>query len=193
MRLFREDKQAHFKIVYHGAGLCGKTTNMHQIFRRLQPEQKLTPEIVEIPTQQDKTLSFDFMPLSIGKIGAYAAVFEFYTVPGQVHYQSSRKLILDGVDGVVFVADSQNQMKEENIRMLEELKSYLRVIKPNEEIPIALQFNKRDLFNVMPVEMMLDDLQEKDEPWFEGSALSGEGVMETMQTIVRMVLANMIA
>lgn len=190
MQIFHDDKTAHFKIVYHGAGLCGKTTNMHQIFTRLKPEQKLSQKIMEVPTQQDKTLTFDFMPLTIGKIGMYDVVLKFYTVPGQVHYENSRKLILDDVDGVVFVADSQPELRNENIRMLAELQETLKAQDSENDVVTILQLNKRDLPDVMDVEMMLSDLQKNDEAYYEASALTGTGVMETMQTIVQMVIAN---
>lgn len=189
MQIHREDKTIHLKIVYHGVGLGGKTTNLHQIFNRVRPEQKLSQEIMEIPTQEDKTLTFDIMPLTIGSIRGYTAQFSFYTVPGQVHYINSRRLILEDVDGVVFVADSQPAMREENKRMLAELKGFLKQMNYS-DVALALQFNKRDLPNVMSVELMAQDLLENDEPYFEASAISGTGVMETMQTIVQMTIAN---
>ncbi len=189
MRIFQNEKTVIFKIVYYGPGLCGKTTNLQQVFARLQPEQKLSPEIIEIPTQTDKTLTFDFLPLTVGKIGAFKVKFSFYTVPGQVHYQASRKLILQDVDGLVFVADSQNEMRDENIRTLEEMNGFLKAQRL-EDVPVVLQFNKRDLSNVMTVQEMAKDLQLHDEPWFQASALTGEGVMETMRTISRITVAN---
>lgn len=189
MEINRQDKTVHFKIVYHGVGLGGKTTNLHSIFERVRPEQKLSQEIMEIPTQEDKTLSFDIMPLTIGSIRGYTALFSFYTVPGQVHYKNSRKLILEGVDGVVFVADSQVMMREENKRMLAELKDFLKE-RNYKDVCLALQFNKRDLPGIMDVEMMTQDLLENDEPFFEASAVNGTGVMETMQTIVQMSISS---
>ena len=190
MQIFHADKTAHFKIVYHGAGLGGKTTNMHQIFSRLKPEQRLSQNVIEVPTQQDKTLTFDFMPLTIGKIGMYEVVLKFYTVPGQVHYENSRKLILDDVDGVVFVADSQPELRNENIRMLNELQESLKAQNSDNEVVTILQLNKRDLPDVMDVEQMLSGLQKNDEAYYEASAINGNGVMETMQTIVQMVISN---
>lgn len=189
MEIFQNEKAVLFKIVYYGPGLCGKTTNLQQVFRRLQPEQRLSDEIMEIPTQTDKTLTFDFMPLTIGKLGVYTVKLSFYTVPGQVHYQASRKLILQDVDGLVFVADSQAAMRDENIRTLSEMNDFLKA-QGSENIPLVLQFNKRDLHETMNVQELAKDLQQNDEPWFEASALTGEGVMETMQTIVRMTVAN---
>lgn len=190
MKIFHEDKAAHFKIVYHGVGLGGKTTNLHQIFSRLKPEQKLSQSIMEVPTTEDKTLTFDCMPLTIGKIGMYQVVLKFYTVPGQVHYEKSRKLILDDVDGVVFVADSQPELRNENVRMLGELQDTLKAQNSNNDVVTVLQLNKRDLPDVMSVEQMLSDLQKDDEAYYEASAINGTGVMETMQTIVQMVIAN---
>ena len=182
----RDNKTIQFKIVYHGPGLCGKTTNLHQIFARVRPDQKISQEIMEIPTQEDKTLSFDLIPLSIGSIKGYTATFSFYTVPGQVHYQTSRKLILEDVDGVVFVADSQKQIRDENIRMLDEL----RKIVNNPELPLVFQFNKRDLPDVMDVETMQADLIDEDQPFYEAVATQGIGIMETFQTIVRLTVSN---
>lgn len=182
----RSDKTIQFKIVYHGPGLCGKTTNLQQIFTRVRPDQKLSQSIMEIPTQEDKTLSFDLMPLSIGSIKGYTATFSFYTVPGQVHYQTSRKLILEDVDGVVFVADSQRQLRNENIRMLEELKKTVN----NPELPLVFQFNKRDLPDIMDIETMKEDLLEEGEPYYEAVAIKGIGIMETYQTIVNLTVSN---
>jgi signal recognition particle receptor subunit beta len=190
METLQNEKSVLFKIVYYGPGLCGKTTNLQQIFARLKPEQKLTQSIIEIPTQTDQTLSFDFMPLSVGKIGSYTVKLSFYTVPGQVHYQASRKLILQDADGVVFVADSQPAIRQQNRQTLSEMKNYLKAQNLG-EIPMVLQFNKRDLTNVMSVEEMARDLQgEREAPWFEAAAIEGIGVMETMQTIIRMTVAS---
>lgn len=186
MNYNRDNKTIHVKIVYHGPGLCGKTTNLQQIFARVRPDQKLSQAIMEIPTQEDKTLSFDLMPLSIGSIKGYTATFSFYTVPGQVHYQTSRKLILEDVDGVVFVADSQRQLRDENLRMLDELKKTIN----NPEVPIVFQFNKRDLPDIMDVETMKADLLEENEPYYEAIATHGEGIIETYQTIVNLTVTN---
>ena len=189
MEIIRDEKAVLFKIVYYGPGLCGKTTNLQQIFEKLKPEQRLTQEIMTIPTQTDKTLTFDFMPLTIGKLGSYTVKLSFYTVPGQVHYQASRKIILQDVDGLVFVADSQVSMREENVKTLREMKEFLHA-QGSENIPLVLQLNKRDLSGVMTVDAMLRDLQNGDEPFFAAAAIDGEGVMETMQTVVRMTVAN---
>ena len=190
MEINRGDKSILFKIVYHGPGLCGKTTNLQEIFRRSHAEQRLSDSIVEIPTMEDKTLTFDLLPLNIGKIRGYTATFSFYTVPGQVHYQKSRQLILEGVDGVVFVADSQASMRDENIRMLGELKEYLRAMNL-ENTPLVTQFNKRDLPSVMDVGIMKQDLlADGDGTYFEAIALDGTGVMETMETIIRLAVAQ---
>ena len=184
------DKSILFKVVYHGPGLCGKTTNLQEIFRRSRPEQRLSQSILEIPTTEDKTLTFDLLPMNIGQIRGLTATFSFYTVPGQVHYKKSRELILQGVDGVVFVADSQPEMRDENIRMLGELKGYLHTMNLP-DTPIVTQFNKRDLPGVMDVGLMKKDLLEKvDDLYYEAIALDGTGVMETMETVVRLAVAQ---
>jgi signal recognition particle receptor subunit beta len=192
----RQDGSIHLKIVYHGAGLCGKTTNLQEIFKRTRAEQKLSQSIMEIPTKEDKTLSYDIMPLTTqNKIRGLTPVFSFWTVPGQVHYKSSRKLILEDVDGIVFVADSQSSQRNGNILMLAEMKAILEELNTAkkldlENIALVFQFNKRDLPGIMDAETLKQDLGIMDEPCFEASAINGVGVMETMQTIVQMTISN---
>lgn len=193
MEIRHKERTIILKVVYYGPALCGKTTNLKQSFDRLKPEQKLSAEILEIPTEVDKTLRYDFMPLTIGKIAGYKAKFMVYTVPGQVHYEASRKLILKNVDGIVFVADSQKGMGDENLLSLMELTDHLKEQKKRlyDDVSLVLQFNKQDVPDAMPVEMMAQSLQQRDDtPWFAACALDGTGVMETFQTIVKMTVAN---
>lgn len=186
MEFFREEKVVLFRVVYYGPGLCGKTTNLNQIFSRLMPEEKLSQEILEIPTQTDKTLMFECLPMAAGTISGNTVKVMLNTVPGQVHYQASRKLILKGADGVVFVADSQRSMQEQNQISLSEMKIYMKSLNL-EKKPIVLQYNKQDLPDAMDVEEMDRDLQgEVESPSFAASAISGTGVMETMNTILKM-------
>ncbi len=186
MEFFKEEKVVLFRVVYYGPGLCGKTTNLIQIFSRLMPDEKLSQSILEIPTQTDKTLTFECLPMSAGTISGNAVKVQLYTVPGQVHYQASRKLILKGADGVVFVADSQRSMQEQNQISLSEMKIYMKSLNLDKK-PIVLQYNKQDLPDAMDFEEMERDLQgEVETPSFAASAISGTGVMETMNTILQM-------
>lgn len=190
MQVHREDKSIHFKIVYHGPALCGKTTNLMEIFNRVRPEQRLSPSVLEIPTKEDKTLTYDIMPLTMGNIKGYTPVFSIYTVPGQVYYKNSRRMILQDVDGVVFVADSQPEMREANIEILKELNDYLKEQNSSDTVQV-FQFNKRDLSDVMDVETMKRDLiGAGGAPYFEAAAIEGDGVMETLQTILKLTVAN---
>lgn len=187
MEYFKDEKVVLFRIVYYGPGLCGKTTNLHQIFSRLQPSERLSQSILEIPTQTDRTLTFDCLPMSAGTINGNTVKLQLFTVPGQVHYQASRKLILKGADGVVFVADSQRSMQEQNQISISEMKIYMKSMNIGDS-PIVLQYNKQDLPDAMDFEEMERDLQgERESPSFNASAISGTGVMETMNTIVKLV------
>lgn len=193
MEIFHRERVINFKIVYYGPALGGKSTNLFQTFARLQPQQKLTNAVMEIPTDTDRTLKYEFLPLAIGQIGSYQARFAVYTVPGQVYYEASRKLILKNVDGVVFVADSQKGKYGDNLISLLELERNLedQQLKLYEKIPLVLQFNKQDAAGAMGIEEMTDALQKnEDVPVFAASARTGEGVMETFQTIIRTVVSN---
>jgi len=192
MEINHRERVVNLKVVYYGPALCGKTTNLKSTFDRLKPEQRLTNSIIEIPTESDRTLKYEFLPLTIGKIGGYEARFAVYTVPGQVYYDASRKLILKNVDGVVFVADSQKGKGDDNALSLTELERNLALqnVKLYEDVSLVLQFNKQDSDNAMPVALMANSLQKDDTPYFAAAALTGEGVMETFQTIIRMTVAN---
>ena len=175
------------KIVYYGPGLCGKTTNLQHIYQKTSPKSR--GEMVSLETETDRTLFFDLLPLDVGNIAGFKTRFQLYTVPGQVFYNSTRKLVLRGVDGIVFVADSQTPMLEANIESLNNLKDNLSELGLIlEEVPLVLQYNKRDLKNVISVEEMNRALNPNNLPYFEASALEGAGVFETLKGISRATL-----
>ena len=180
-------REINVKIVYYGPGLCGKTTNLQYIFEKSSPQQK--GKLISLATETDRTLFFDFLPLDLGAVRGFKTRFHLYTVPGQVFYDASRKLILKGVDGVVFVADSQEARMDANAESLRNLEDNL-----NENgfelktIPYVLQFNKRDLPSAMLVDDMYRILTFKGEPTFEAVAIKGIGVFETLKAVAKQVL-----
>ncbi len=175
------------KIVYYGPGLSGKTTNLQFIYNKLDP--KTRGPFTSIPTQTERTLYFDFLPMGLGKIGNFEIKLSLYTVPGQVFYAASRKLILKGVDGIVFVADSQEERLDANIESIEDLISNLKDYNLDfYEIPYVLQLNKRDLKNALPVEVLLKELRRKNEQYFEAVAIKGEGVFLTLKSITKLTV-----
>jgi signal recognition particle receptor subunit beta len=180
--------QVSAKIVYYGPGLCGKTTNLQQIHGRTDPGSR--GEMVSLETEADRTLFFDLLPLEVGTIGGMRVRLQLYTVPGQVFYNTTRKLVLKGVDGIVFVADSQEPMLDANIESLQNLKKNLAELnQPLEKIPFVFQFNKRDLRNILAVETMNRHLNREGYEVYEGAALHGVGVFETLKAISRKTLA----
>lgn len=183
-------REINCKIVYYGPGLCGKTTNLQYIYKKTNPEQK--GKLISLATETERTLFFDFLPLALGDIKGFRVRFHLYTVPGQVFYAASRKLILKGVDGVVFVADSQIERMEANIESLEDLKINLSEQGYDlEKLPFVIQYNKRDLPNVVPVEELNKVLNPKDVPYFEAVATQGIGVFETLKGIAKLVLLEL--
>ena len=176
------------KIVYYGPGLCGKTTNLHVIYGRTAPTAR--GEMVSLETETDRTLFFDLLPIDVGVIGGFKTRLQLYTVPGQVFYNTTRKLVLKGVDGIVFVADSQRPMLEPNKESFRNLRENLAEIGVRvEEVPLVLQYNKRDLANILSVEELgaalnPDGLFES----FESSAANGTGVFETLKGISKLTL-----
>ena len=175
------------KIVYYGPGLCGKTTNLQQIYQKTSSKSR--GEMVSLETETDRTLFFDLLPLDVGNIAGFKTRFQLYTVPGQVFYNSTRKLVLRGVDGIVFVADSQTPMLDANVESLNNLRGNLAELGlVMEEIPMVLQYNKRDIKNIIPVEDMNRVLNPKGLPYFEASALQGMGVFETLKGISKATL-----
>ena len=178
------------KVVYYGPGLSGKTTNIEMVHRILKPEQK--GRLISLPTETDRTLFFDFLPLDLGQIKGFRVRFHLYTVPGQVFYNATRRLVLQGVDGVVFVADSQVDMMGSNIESLKNLHENLSTYgKKLAELPFVMQYNKRDLKNIASVQEMTKALNTMAVPVYEGVAKDGRGVTETLVGISRLVFANL--
>jgi len=180
-------REINVKLVYYGPGLCGKTTNLQYIYKKTNPEAK--GKMISLATETERTLFFDFLPLALGEIRGFKTRFHLYTVPGQVFYDASRKLILKGVDGVVFVADSQVERMESNVESLENLRINLGEQGYNlDTIPYVVQYNKRDLPNVAPVAEMNSLLNPSDIPWFEAVATTGVGVFDTLKAVAKQVL-----
>ena len=178
------------KIVYYGPGLCGKTTNLQHIYDATAPQAR--GKLISLATETDRTLFFDFMPLELGTVRGFKTRFHLYTVPGQVFYEASRKLILKGVDGVVFVADSQEERMDANIESLYNLEENLRVHGFDlMKVPYVLQLNKRDLPNVIPMDDLASELQKKGEPVFEAVATTGAGVFDTLKAVAKQVLTEL--
>jgi mutual gliding-motility protein MglA len=188
-------KELQVKIVYYGPALCGKTTNLVQVHDHVQTENGGKGKLVSLATSSDRTLFFDFLPIEAMAIKGYKTKFQLYTVPGQVIYNTTRQLVLRGVDGVVFVADSQYDKMEENVKSLANLEENLKTVNLNlVEIPYVLQYNKRDLPNVAPVDYMefLLNNREVQVPSFTASAHKCEGVFETLNMITRLLLHKFI-
>jgi mutual gliding-motility protein MglA len=178
------------KIVYYGPGLCGKTTNLQFIYERTNPAAK--GKLISLATETERTLFFDFLPLTLGDIRGFKARFQLYTVPGQVFYDASRKLILNRVDGVVFVADSQIERAEANIESLENLKTNLAEQNYSlEKLPFVIQYNKRDLPNVADVVELRELLNPAGVPDYEAVARKGDGVFETLKGVAKLVLTEL--
>lgn len=183
-------REINCKIVYYGPGLCGKTTNLQYIYERTNPNAK--GKLISLATETERTLFFDFLPLSLGEIRGFKARFQLYTVPGQVFYDASRKLILKGVDGVVYVADSQIERAEANIESLENLKTNLAEQGYSlEKLPFVIQYNKRDLPNVADVAELRELLNPTGVPEFEAVARTGVGVFETLKAVAKLVLTEL--
>jgi signal recognition particle receptor subunit beta len=175
------------KIVYYGPGLCGKTTNLHHIHQKTAPQSR--GEMVSLETQTDRTLFFDLLPLEVGVIGGLRVNLQLYTVPGQVFYNATRKLVLKGVDGIVFVADSQEAMLDANVESLRNLEENLGELGlVFSQIPTVFQFNKRDLRSIVPAETLNRSLNARELPYFEAAALHGVGVFETLKGISRLTI-----
>jgi signal recognition particle receptor subunit beta len=183
-------KEITAKIVYYGPGLCGKTTNLQYIHSQLDPGNR--GKLLSLATESDRTLFFDFLPLDLGKISGFHVRFQLYTVPGQVHYNATRRMVLKGVDAVVFVADSQTAMMEHNVESFENLRENLEENGFDAEtIPLVLQLNKRDLPNVAPPEEIVEALKAGHLDHFESVASTGEGVFETLKAIIRLATAKL--
>ncbi len=189
-----KDKIVQIKIVYYGPGRGGKTTNLEYINRRFK--KQIQSEMVSLKTHGDRTLFFDFLPFDMGQIKGFDMKIQLYTVPGQVKYNATRKLVLKGVDGIVFVADAQTQMREKNIRSLNQLHENLLGQKESIfRIPLVMQYNKVDLRNqgvqILPVEILEKDLNSKLKvPSFEASAMTGYNVPETLKKIISLTVVS---
>lgn len=183
-------REINCKIVYYGPGLCGKTTNLHYIYEHTNPDAK--GKMISLATETERTLFFDFLPLTLGEIRGFKTRFHLYTVPGQVFYDASRKLILKGVDGVVFVADSQVARMEANIESLENLG--VNLAEQGFDIastPCVIQYNKRDMPEVASVEELRGELNRRNLPDFEAVATTGVGVYETLKAVAKQVLSHL--
>ncbi len=183
-------REINCKIVYYGPGLCGKTTNLQFVYGKTAPEAK--GKMISLATETERTLFFDFLPLMLGEIRGFKTRFHLYTVPGQVFYDASRKLILKGVDGVVFVADSQEERMDANIESLENLRSNLDEQGYDlDKIPFVIQYNKRDLPNIVPIEELRRELNPSSVPDYEACAATGDGVFETLKAVAKLILIDL--
>jgi len=185
-------REINCKIVYYGPGLCGKTTNLQFIYEKTNPNSK--GKLISLATETDRTLFFDFLPLELGNVRGFKTRFHLYTVPGQVFYDASRKLILKGVDGVIFVADSQRERMDANVESLRNLEQNLKAQGYDiRSIPYVLQLNKRDLPSAVPVDEMKAKLSIDNEPVLEAIAASeeGMGVFDTLKAVAKLVLQDL--
>ncbi len=182
-------KEITLKIVYYGPGLSGKTTNLQHLHAILDPAQR--GKLLSLSTEADRTLFFDFMPVELGKIRDFSIRFQLYTVPGQVRYNATRRLVLKGADAVVFVADSQKEMLEENVESLKNMHENLIAnnLDPD-EIPLVIQYNKRDLPNILSIDELNNRLNLERVPYFEAVAIEGKGVKETFEAITKLLLKH---
>jgi signal recognition particle receptor subunit beta len=183
-------REINCKIVYYGPGLCGKTTNLQFVYQKTAPEAK--GKMISLATETERTLFFDFLPLALGEIRGFKTRFHLYTVPGQVFYDASRKLILKGVDGVVFVVDSQEERMDANSESLDNLRCNLEEQGYDlDKLPFVIQYNKRDLPNLISVEELRREFNLAGVPDFEACASTGEGVFETLKAVAKLILVDM--
>lgn len=183
-------REINCKIVYYGPGLGGKTTNLQYVYNKMQPETR--GKLISLATEMDRTLFFDFLPLELGRVRGFQTRFHLYTVPGQVYYNASRKLILKGVDGIVFIADSQQERFNANIESMHNMYENLaeQGIKEGDK-PLVIQYNKRDLPNITPVEELERALNPLKVPSFESIAIKGVGVFDTLKSVSKLVLREL--
>ena len=183
-------REINCKIVYYGPGLGGKTTNLEYIYNKVTPNTR--GKLISLATESERTLFFDFLPVDLGTIRGFKTRFHLYTVPGQVYYNASRKLILKGVDGVVFVADSQVERLDANIESMHNLYENLAEYGYDlRQLPFVIQYNKRDLPNVSPVEELDQHLNPDRVPSYEGVAPSGGGVFDTLKAVAKLVIKSL--
>ena len=183
-------REINCKVVYYGTGLGGKTTNLEYVYSRVNPDSK--GKMISLATETERTLFFDFLPIDLGEVRGFKTRFHLYTVPGQVYYNASRRLILKGVDGIIFVADSQRERAEANIEAMhnlyENLESYGYDLS---QIPFVIQYNKRDLSNTIPVDELRAQLNPSGVEDYEGVAIEGKGVFETLKAVSKAVVKNL--
>jgi signal recognition particle receptor subunit beta len=183
-------REINCKIVYYGPGLCGKTTNLQYVFNKVDPSTK--GKLITLATEMDRTLFFDFLPLELGTVKGFKTRFHLYTVPGQVYYDASRKLILRGVDGIVFVADSQTARYDANIESLYNLHENLEDYKLKlDDVPFVIQYNKRDMPEVIAIEELEQELNPEKFPSFPAVAVKGDGVFDTLKSVAKGVLKKL--
>lgn len=183
-------REINCKVVYYGPGLGGKTTNIQYVYEKLAPETK--GKLVTLATEMDRTLFFDFLPLELGEVKGFKTRFHLYTVPGQVYYNASRKLILRGVDGIVFVADSSEARFDANIEALYNLHDNLKEYDLSlDQIPFIMQWNKRDVPDALPVPELVEELNPEGYEHFEGIAVKGVGVFDTLKAVAKQILRQL--
>jgi hypothetical protein len=183
-------REINCKLVYYGPGLGGKTTNLEYVYGKVAPETR--GKLISLATEQERTLFFDFLPVDLGAIRGFKTRFHLYTVPGQVYYNASRRLILKGVDGVVFVADSQAERMDANIAAMENLYENLADYGYDpQQLPIVLQWNKRDLPNAVPVGELRAQLNSGTFQEFDAVAVRGDGVFDTLRAVSKLVLKSL--
>jgi signal recognition particle receptor subunit beta len=184
-----QQRELNLKIVYYGPALSGKTTNLEQIYERVDPKRR--GELVSLKTHEDRTLYFDFLQLELGKISGLTPKIHLYTVPGQTYYESSRKLVLRGADGVVFVADSAVDRLRYNLESWQDMKNHLAELNMSlSDLPLVVQFNKRDLPNAMLTSSLQNLLYINGSPTFEAVAVQGQGVFDTLKAIINKVVSK---
>ncbi len=180
-------KELNQKIVYYGTGLCGKTTNLRTIYAALNPQRK--GMMMSLATELDQTLFFDFLPVDLGNVKGWKLRYHLYTVPGQIYYNASRKLVLKNVDGLVFVVDSQQERLDENIESFNNLQDNLKSYNLNlDDIPMVIQYNKRDLPNILPINDLQVQINKRDYTYFESVAIRGIGVFDTLKYICQLTV-----
>jgi signal recognition particle receptor subunit beta len=183
-------REIHCKIVYYGIGYCGKTTNLQHVFKSINPDAR--GKMLSIATDTERTLFFDFLPLDLGTVHGFRTRFHLYTVPGQILYERTRLAVLNGVDGIVFVVDSQSEKFEENVQSIAELEMNMhRMCKDLSMFPLVIQWNKRDMPNALPVQVLDRYLNRRHVPSFEAVAAQGKGVFATLRTISKSVIAQL--
>lgn len=189
--LNHNSKELNLKIVYYGTGLCGKTTNLRSVFAAMPSDRK--GQMLSLATELDQTLFFDFLPIDLGSVKGWKLRFHLFTVPGQIYYNVSRKLVLKNVDGLVFVVDSQEDRLDENIESYNNLMDNLRDYNYSlDDIPMVIQYNKRDLPDILPISDLQMRLNQKGFTYFEAVAPRGIGVFDTLKSICQLIVLKQI-